>query len=86
MKVPRANPFEIDTSLWKACSNSSTGVCNSIGVAQFTGFFLQNFWWRLAFRGRFSVPIGDGVRWGGGNLEKLSAEAKNAPLQQILVF
>ena len=65
-----------------------------------SGFFHKIFGGRrdLFFGDDFSVPVEDGVRWGGscqrqsqmrGNLEKLSAEAKNTPiakLEQILVF
>ena len=35
------------------------------------------------FRGWFSVSIGDGARWGGGDLEKLSAEAKMPPTAKL---
>ena len=56
-----------------------------------SGFFHKIFGGGPCFQGLFSVPIKDGVRsgdsrWGRsqmrGDLEKLSAETKNVPLQQ----
>ena len=61
----------------------------------FTFFFLsgRGRGGEACFRGRFSVPIGDGVRWGGGlisgmesderDFKKLFAEAKNSPYSKI---
>ena len=68
---------------------------DTLFLNQFTVFFHKIFGGGACFQGRFSVPVGDGVRWGnseesdGGFLEKLSADVKNAPyskLEQILVF
>ena len=59
-----------------------------------SGFFHKIFGGGLAFGDDFSVPVGDGVRRGEGgltpgmesdegDLEKLSAKAKNAPHSKI---